>query len=108
MNSDNMTATEKVIEYFKCKVLEGEWNVGDRLPTEPELCDLIRVGRSGIREAMKVLESSHIIDIQKEMVHTFLIRTEFRLQNRFFAQVVLKESRMQELIGFKNLSKWLL
>ena len=29
MNSDNMTATEKVIEYFKCKVLEGEWNVGD-------------------------------------------------------------------------------
>ena len=32
MNSDNMTATEKVIEYFKCKVLEGEWNVGDRLP----------------------------------------------------------------------------
>ena len=102
MNSDNMTATEKVIEYFKCKVLEGEWNVGDRLPTEPELCDLIGVGRSGIREAMKVLESSHIIDIRRGDGTYISDPDRISFTEPLLLKVVLKESRMQELIGFRE------
>lgn len=102
MNGNNMMATEKAINYFKSKVLNGEWTIGDKLPTEPELCELVGVGRSGVREAMKVLESSHIIDIRRGDGTYISDPDKISFIEPLLLKVVLKESRMQELIDFRE------
>lgn len=37
---------------------------GDRLPAEPALCERFQVGRSTVREAMKLLERDGLIEVQ--------------------------------------------
>lgn len=102
MNNKDMMATEKVMEYFKKNVREGVWRAGDKLPTEPELCELVGVGRSGVREAMKVLESSHIVDIRRGDGTYISDPDKISFKDPFLVKVVLKESRMQELIDFRE------
>jgi len=51
---------EEIIDYI------GEHNLqaGDRLPTEPELCELLQVSRTALREGMKYLELLGIVSIE--------------------------------------------
>ena len=36
-------------------LVRGDWVEGDRLPPERELCEMLGVGRSSLREALKAL-----------------------------------------------------
>jgi GntR family transcriptional regulator, transcriptional repressor for pyruvate dehydrogenase complex len=53
-----------VIERVRTLVANGTYRVGDRLPPESELCTLFGVGRSTIREAMRVLANRGVVDIR--------------------------------------------
>ncbi len=48
------SVTEKIMDRFKQLLLEGTFAPGDKLPTESELASLFGVGRSSIREALRV------------------------------------------------------
>lgn len=43
-------------------ILEGELQPGDRLPSEPELCELLGVSRVSIRQALHELQARGLID----------------------------------------------
>ncbi|HKF75817.1 MAG TPA: FCD domain-containing protein [Candidatus Dormibacteraeota bacterium] len=43
------------------QILAGELSAGDRLPTEAELCERFGVGRSTIREALRMLSSQRLV-----------------------------------------------
>ena len=45
-------------------IAAGAYHVGDRLPNESELSELFSVGRSTIREAMRVLSSHGLIEVR--------------------------------------------
>jgi GntR family transcriptional repressor for pyruvate dehydrogenase complex len=49
-------AWEAVLEHIERKLLEGELAPGDRLPGERALASELGVGRSSVREALRVLE----------------------------------------------------
>lgn len=53
-----------MIERVRALVADGTYRVGDRLPPEGELCELFGVGRSTIREAMRVLANRRLVDIR--------------------------------------------
>lgn len=53
-----MRVQDAIIEFISDNKLSG----GDRLPTEPELQELLGVGRSTLREAMANLESKGILE----------------------------------------------
>jgi DNA-binding FadR family transcriptional regulator len=55
---------DQVIERVRALVAAGTYRVGERLPPEAELCALFGVGRSTIREAMRVLANRGLIDIR--------------------------------------------
>lgn len=59
------SALDKVLDYIKERIMKREWKSGDRLPTEQELCEQVGVSRSCVREAIKILESSHILEIRR-------------------------------------------
>ena len=52
---------EEVVEQIRRKILDGELRVGDRLPGERQLSEMLGVSRASVREAMRVLESMAII-----------------------------------------------
>jgi GntR family transcriptional regulator, transcriptional repressor for pyruvate dehydrogenase complex len=56
--------SDQVIERVRALVADGTYRVGDRLPPEGELCRLFGVGRSTIREAMRVLANRGLVDIR--------------------------------------------
>lgn len=54
-------AFEAVVDHVEQAVLRGDLKAGDRLPGERELVTQFEVGRSSVREAMRVLESGGLI-----------------------------------------------
>ncbi len=50
------------LAYLRRKITTGEWEVGDRIPIEPELAELIGVGRSTVREAVRSLASMGMLE----------------------------------------------
>ena len=59
------SVVEKIIETFKTLLIQGELKPGQRLPAEQELARQLGVGRSAIREAMKVLQALGVITIRQ-------------------------------------------
>ncbi len=45
--------TQSVTEMLARRVVEGDWDEGQPLPSEPELAQELGVGRSSVREALK-------------------------------------------------------
>jgi GntR family transcriptional regulator, transcriptional repressor for pyruvate dehydrogenase complex len=56
--------TDQVIERVRALVADGTYRVGDRLPREAELGELFGVGRSTVREAMRVLANRGLVDVR--------------------------------------------
>ncbi len=52
-----------VLEEFRRLIADGQLRPGDRLPTETELAERFGVGRSSIREAMRVLQLLGVIEV---------------------------------------------
>jgi len=60
----NRRLFEVVAGQLKNAIFMGQYNSGDRLPSEKELCESFQVGRPVIREALRVLENSGIVFIR--------------------------------------------
>jgi GntR family transcriptional repressor for pyruvate dehydrogenase complex len=55
---------EQVIAQVRELISGGTYHLGDKLPTEAELSTMFGVGRSTIREAMRVLANRGLVDIK--------------------------------------------
>jgi GntR family transcriptional repressor for pyruvate dehydrogenase complex len=54
-------AYRMVAQLIERKILKGEWQVGDSLPTELFLSKRLGVNRSTLREAIRVLEQNGLL-----------------------------------------------
>ncbi|MGJ0204057.1 GntR family transcriptional regulator [Leucobacter sp. gxy201] len=50
------------LAYLRRKITTGEWEVGSRIPIEPELAEQTGVGRSTVREAVRSLASMGMLE----------------------------------------------
>lgn len=55
----------QVVEGIQSLIRERDLQVGDKLPTERELCEAFAVGRSTIREAMRALEAMGALTLKQ-------------------------------------------
>ena len=53
--------SERIVEFIK----ERNMQPGDRLPSEHELTEMLKVGRGTLREAIKTLMSHNILDVRQ-------------------------------------------
>lgn len=58
-------AYQKVADELRALILSGELSPGSRLPSEPELSARYGVGRSTVREALRVLSSESLISTSR-------------------------------------------
>jgi DNA-binding FadR family transcriptional regulator len=56
---------DQVIDQLREAVHQGEWPVGTRIPTEPVLATSLGVGRNTIREAVRALSHSGLLEVRQ-------------------------------------------
>lgn len=55
----------EIVARIMKEISSSEYAIGDKLPTERELCEELGVGRSSVREALRMLQAHGVIDIQQ-------------------------------------------
>lgn len=60
-------ATDLVTDHLQSMILDGTLRPGDKLPSEPDLARLLRVGRSTLREAKKTLVARGLIEARGKL-----------------------------------------
>lgn len=61
---ERVPVVQQAMKSIKAYIMEGNVNVGDKLPTEMELCEMLSVGRGTIREAMRILQATGFVEIR--------------------------------------------
>ncbi|MEU8552045.1 FadR/GntR family transcriptional regulator [Streptomyces roseoverticillatus] len=56
---------DQVIAELRGQITSGEWPVGSRIPTEPELVEQLGVARNTVREAVRALAHNGLLDIRQ-------------------------------------------
>jgi DNA-binding FadR family transcriptional regulator len=56
---------DQVIGQLREAVVNGEWAVGHRIPTEAELATSLSVGRNTVREAVRALSHSGLLEVRQ-------------------------------------------
>lgn len=60
-----LRASTEVGQQLKEAIFDGRYKAGDKLPSERELIDLFMVSRTVVREAVKILEASGLVEIRQ-------------------------------------------
>lgn len=56
---------ETAIDLIRSQVETGAWKVGERIPKESELADMLQVGRNTVREAVRVLSHAKLLEVRQ-------------------------------------------
>ncbi|MGE7993783.1 FadR/GntR family transcriptional regulator [Pseudomonas sp. NPDC089554] len=56
---------EQAVDQLRERIAQGAWEVGQRLPTEPELALELGISRNTVREAMRVLAFSGLVEVRQ-------------------------------------------
>jgi GntR family transcriptional repressor for pyruvate dehydrogenase complex len=92
-----------VLDCIKAAIVRRELKPGDMLPAETELSARLGVGKTSIREAVKMLQAVGAVDIWQG--HGTVIRTEPGpdMLSPLVFQLLLKEGTSAELLEFRKL-----
>ena len=72
MQIQRKTLAQEVADRLIEGIINNEYPVAEKLPAEPELMKIYGVGRSSIREAIKILSIKGVLDVQQG-VGTFVV-----------------------------------
>lgn len=82
-----MAVTDEAIGKIKDMLIRGELKAGDRLPPEKELSERLGLSRSSLREAVKALELTRVLDVRRGD-GTYVTSLDAKLLNKAVAFVV--------------------
>ncbi|MEU2612234.1 FCD domain-containing protein [Micromonospora sp. NPDC007271] len=88
----------QTIEQLRARILGGEWPVGGRIPTEPQLVAALGVGRNTVREAVRALVHAGVLECRQGS-GTYVVSTDE------LAPVVarqLTDDRMAEVVEVRR------
>jgi DNA-binding FadR family transcriptional regulator len=101
-----MRAHEYVADQLRRHIALGLVGGGEAFPPERELARLFEVGRSTIQQAMRLLETDHLVESRRGRAGgTFVVgppRDEFGLQ-RLLAELRLNRREIEETLVYRGL-----
>jgi DNA-binding FadR family transcriptional regulator len=50
---------------LRTAIRDGRWPVGSRIPVEPALAEMLGVGRSTVREAVRILTTAGVLEVRQ-------------------------------------------
>lgn len=75
----NATVHDAVVNVLGNRILGGEYIPGEALPREEELCAMLGVSRTSVREAVKVLSAKGLVEARRRAGVRVLPRESWRL-----------------------------
>jgi GntR family transcriptional regulator, transcriptional repressor for pyruvate dehydrogenase complex len=97
------TLAEEVCGRLTAHLVNGDWQPGDRLPSERELCELLGVGRASLREALKALALIGMIESRVGEGTFVRNRSEFLASPLLWSIAGSDESQRKELVEARRL-----
>lgn len=52
----------QIIDDFKKKLIRGEWKSGDRIPSQREYAEMVRVNPNTVQRAYREMEAMHMVE----------------------------------------------
>ena len=95
------TIVDQVMEKMKELIVSGKYKPGDRLPTEQELADTFGIGRSSIREAVKIFNYLGVLE-SKAAKGTFLSERAQISTEALSWSILLGKDEMGDLIDTRG------
>ncbi|MFZ4928442.1 FadR/GntR family transcriptional regulator [Chryseobacterium sp. Mn2064] len=98
---------ERLSNLLKQEITEGKYSVGQKLPTEPELVNIYGVGRSTVREAVRILSNIGLLNVQQgrgTYVQKQFINDE-SMEHRMARATIKELNEVREIIELKIAEK---
>ena len=97
--------SKMVVEKIKEGLISGEIVPGEYLPSENELTERLGVGKSSIREAIKMLEAMGVVEICKGNGSRVRTSVDSDIMNPLIFQLILqsKTESKEKLVEFRKM-----
>ena len=80
--SESNRLTNQVAQTLAGQILSGEWDIGEKLPSDQDLCATHKVSRTVLREALRVLGAKGLITARPRVGTLVAARTDWALWDR--------------------------
>jgi len=101
---DRLALTDDAIVRLRNMIQSGELPPGARLPPEHQLAVQMGISRSGVREAVKVLESARVLDVRRgDGTYVTSLAPALLLQGVGFAVELLQGDTLLEVMEVRRL-----
>jgi GntR family transcriptional repressor for pyruvate dehydrogenase complex len=99
-----MALTDEAITTLRNMIQSGELPPGSRLPPENQLATQMGLSRSGVREAVKVLESARVLDVRRgDGTYVTSLAPRLLLEGVGFAVELLQGDTLLEVMEVRRL-----
>ncbi len=99
-----MALTDEAIARIRAMIQSGDLPPGSRLPPENQLAAQMGISRSGIREAVKVLEAARVLDVRRgDGTYVTSLSPALLLEGIGFAFELLQADTLLEVMEVRRL-----
>lgn len=99
-----MALTDEAIGQLRAMIASGELPPGTRLPTEQQLSAQMGLSRSGVREAVKVLEAAGVLDVRRgDGTYVTSLAPSLLLEGLGFAVEMLRDDTLLEVMEVRRM-----
>ncbi|MEE6261912.1 FadR/GntR family transcriptional regulator [Plantactinospora sonchi] len=99
-----MALTDDAIAKLRSMIQSGELPPGARLPPEPQLATQMGLSRSGVREAVKVLESARVLDVRRgDGTYVTSLAPRLLLEGLGLAVELLRDDTLLEVMEVRRM-----
>lgn len=104
VKKDPTSVYEKVLLQLKTAIMHGDLKPGDKLPAERTLAEMLGVSRTSIREALKMLAASGMVEIKHgQGVFITEQKSPGNLLLDFFGQNLIDNKTLEDLFELRKL-----
>lgn len=98
------SAVDAVLAQIRQMIVDGGLKVGDKLPTERELCERFASSRNTVREAMRMLKAFGVVEVRPKVGATIVDQRMNRAFDLFSFNVTeISRQTFEDIQGFREL-----
>lgn len=104
IDSVSGSAVDQIVNDIRALISADGLTVGDRLPTERELCERFSASRNTVREAMRMLKAFGVVDVRPKVGATIVDQRMNRAFDIFSFNVTeISRQTFDDIQGFREL-----